>query len=274
MSTAPSEVLMAPSTKKKVKKPDAVAAVKPAVAKEPDVLVELAHEIESMTEEQAVAAVAPLLETVDSSYIRLGGVLAVIRDHDWWKGKHESFKAMIENGFGLRYRKAMYCVQIYEDLINSGVAWASVKTLGWCKLKEISPVLTTENVDEWVGKAEKMTVLQLHDLVALHKQQLESSATNSEEAESVAAQTTTLTFKLKEDQKAAIQQALDKARKELGTEFNSVALDGICMNYLSGGKTTKPKSLKSVIAGYKPEEVLEAFAETWPDIEVTATLPE
>lgn len=38
-----------------------------------------------------------------------------------------------------------------------------------------------------------------------------------------------------DDQLAIIEHSLEKARRELGTEFDAVALEAICMNYLSGG---------------------------------------
>jgi hypothetical protein len=38
-----------------------------------------------------------------------------------------------------------------------------------------------------------------------------------------------------DDQVETIESALDRARDEMGTEFDAVALEAICMNYLSGG---------------------------------------
>lgn len=272
MSTAPSEVLMpAEKQKKKVKKP---------VEKSPllkDELVALAHEVEVMDREQALSAIHPLLETVNSSYIRIGGVLAVIRDHGWWQDEgFDSFRAMLEKKFGLKYRKAMYWVQIYEDLINSGVAWDQVKSLGWCKLKEVSPVLTTENCAEWVAKAEDLTVLQLHEVVRLAQASVPSGSGEDVSPEGVETTTTTISFKVHTDQKETIKQAIEKAKGEVGTEFDAVALEGICMNYLAGGKVTskkvKPKSLSELFKDMSPEEVLNAFGEVWPDIDVEVTL--
>jgi hypothetical protein len=37
------------------------------------------------------------------------------------------------------------------------------------------------------------------------------------------------------DHKKSILLALERARLELGTDFDAVALEAICMNYLSGG---------------------------------------
>jgi hypothetical protein len=266
MSTAPSEVLM-PAAKKKVKKPVATAAVKPV-----DVLIELAHEVENLTRDEAFAAVQPLIDTVDYSYVRLGGVLAVIRDHEWWKDEdYESFKALLEQKFGMRYRKGAYLIQIYEDLVNSGVEWDKVKSLGWTKLKEISPVITSDNAAEWVAKAHDLTVLQLHDVVGKFKEQ--SLETSGVKPDDVTTTTTTISFKVHVDQKETIRQAVEKAKKEANTEYDAVALEAVCINYLAGGKVTKPKSLKSLLEKYKPEDILHTLGEIWPDIEIDAKLP-
>ena len=46
-------------------------------------------------------------------------------------------------------------------------------------------------------------------------------------------------YSLHEDQIGLIQVALDKARRESGTEYDSVALTNICMAYLSWGVSPK-----------------------------------
>lgn len=40
------------------------------------------------------------------------------------------------------------------------------------------------------------------------------------------------------DHRETILNALKRARSELGTEYDSVALEAICMNYLSGANVT------------------------------------
>jgi hypothetical protein len=38
-----------------------------------------------------------------------------------------------------------------------------------------------------------------------------------------------------DDQVETIELALQRAREEMGTDFDIVAMEAICMNYLSGG---------------------------------------
>ena len=273
MSTAPSEVLMPSETKKKVKKPAAGKAS--AVLK--DELEVMAHELETMDKDTAFAAVAPLMEVVDSNYIRLGGVLAVIQANEWWESEgYETFRDLIEKKFGLlRYRKAMYLIQIYDDLIKSGVAWEDVKSLGWCKLKEVSPIITKSNCAEWVAKAEKLTVLQLREVVQKAVAKLEAGQAAPVADEEATSTTTTITFKVHSDQKQTIKLAIEKAKGETKTEFDAVALEGICINYLGGGKVTKkPKSIKELVRDLDPMKVLEALVDLHPELEIAVTTTE
>jgi len=266
MSTAPSEALMPLDTKKKkVKKPTAKAVANLTT----DPLISMSHDVETMSKAQAFSAIPELLEHANYHFIRVGGVLAVVRDNEWWQEEgYESFKALIEKKFGLKYRKAAYWVQIYTDLIDSGVEWGQVSTMGWCKLKEVSPVLTKENAAEWVAKAEGLTVLQLHEVVKLALAQAEGTLeTSGVSPEGVETTTTTMSFKVHVDQKETIRMALDKAKLDAKTEFDAVALEGICMNYLAGGKVTKKlkkTALKDMLSQYKLTEVLKVIAEVWP----------
>ena len=57
---------------------------------------------------------------------------------------------------GSQGRKARYLISIYDNLVTKMIPWEKVSHLGWTKLKDLAPVLTPENVDEWVAKAEKL----------------------------------------------------------------------------------------------------------------------
>jgi Mg/Co/Ni transporter MgtE len=166
----------------------------------------------------------------------------------------------------------MYLIQIYTGLVESGVAWEKVKHLGWSKLKELANILAPDNVDAWVALAEQVTVLQLQEQIK--EATKGSSAGDSPEApETADTKTTTMTFKLHEDQKVTIREALDKAKHESGTEHDAVALEAICLDFLGGSSKLKAvPSLKSLMEGKSVEEVLEAFGEVFPDVELTATM--
>ena len=82
---------------------------------------------------------------------------------------------------------------------------------------------------------------------------------------------TAFTVKVHDDQKTLIKEAVAKARAEANTDYDGAALEGICMNYLSGGNVTKT-SLTAILAQYTPEEVLSALEPVFPEFEITAKL--
>ena len=141
-----------------------------------------------------------------------------------------------------------------------------VSHLGWTKLKDLAPILTPENVDEWVAKAEKLTVVELQAAIKAAKPDEEGEKTVKTTDEVVK-----MTFKLKPDQAEAVTQALAKAKGELHTEYDTVALENICAGYVGGTSgSTSPSALDEVIDATGFEPLLKRIAEMFPmyDIEV------
>lgn len=243
-----------------------------------DMIVKTAHEIENMKEDKAFKLVPTLLDNIDHDYFRLGGVLSVIQQQGWYLDKgFENFRAYVEADCGMQYRKSMYLIQIYNGLVESGVAWDDVKHLGWTKLKELAAILTPDNVAEWVALAENMTVLQLQEYIkAQTAGSVEGgSKSDGKDVKSESKKTTTMTFKLHEDQKQTIREALDKCKHETGTEVDTVALENICLNFLGGeSKLAKIPTLAELMTGKSAEEVLGVFGEVFPMVGIEATLPE
>ncbi len=272
----PDDLLFAAIISNPVQEKDMGAAVSEAVKKsataEKDLIVAVASEIEQLDAEGVFKLIPELIENVDSTYFKLGCALAKLSEEGWWKNdEYDSFRSCIEDKFGLHYRKAMYLMNIANSLIESEIPWASVAPIGWTKLKEIADILTLDNVDEWVAKIvgpPPMTVLQIQEAVKAIKVGSLPSTDAPEETSSVSS----ISFKVHADQKENIKAAIAKAKGEAETEFDGVALDAICMNYLSGGKAAKPKPLSDMFKAFQPEEVLEAFAVNWPDIDVKASM--
>jgi len=261
------------------KKPASKTVIKPKAktAKVKDMIADTAHTIENLTMDKAYAMVKDLSNDMDFTYFKLGGVLSVIQANNWYTDSgFDNFRAFVEEKFGIGYRKAMYMIGIYNGLVESGVPWDTVKDLGWTKLKELAEILTEENVDEWLEIATDMTVLQLQDYI----KQLNKGDTETGDAPEVddTNKVTTLTFKVHEDQKEVITDAVDKAKNDADTEHNNVALEAICMQYLSGGKPTKASkakaakipTLKEQMQASDWEEVLEIFEQLWPEVQLTA----
>jgi len=230
-----------------------------------DYLAYLDQKSNSMTSEEAFKLVPQLLNRVDQTYFELGGVLARIQSESWYADKgYENFRSYVESEGGMQYRKAMYLVSIYANLTQSGVSWSSVSSLGWTILKDLAQYLTPENVDEWVEAVKNMTVLEAQAYI--NAKTSNTGAGNNSDAATDAASTalTTVSFKVHQDQKITIKDAVAKNKKESGTEFDSVALENICLDYLAGPapktqKAAKPLTLVEMLGNAGVESAIDAF---------------
>lgn len=238
-----------------------------------DQIGSVASEIESLKEEKAFKMVPTLLDDIDRNFFRLGGILSRINSEGWFMDKgHENFRAYIEAETDVGYRKAMYLIGIYNGLVTSGVTWDQVKHLGWTKLKDLAPHLTAENVEEWVQMVDGLTTLQIQELIKQKTAGVKSGESPESEANTAPTSTTTMTFKVHADQKETIREALDKAKHEVGTTVDTVALEHIALNYLGGDSVIKTPSFKDVVAGKSVVEVLEMVAELYPDAKIEVSV--
>jgi hypothetical protein len=229
-----------------------------------DVFFDVASEVESLTRQKALSLAETLAENIETNYFKLGGVLKRIYEQSWFEG-FESFDEYVYEKFGFKKRKADYLMKIYTGLIDKQIPWSIVAPLGWTKLKDLVDVLTPENVEEWVAKAEKLTVVQLQAALKA----------NAPEGEAGSAKTTSdsvkLKFDLKTDQAETVQQALNKAKADTGTEFDSVALENVMAGYLSGQIATKvdTQSAAQALRELGWEEALKLYAAVFPGVDLS-----
>lgn len=229
-----------------------------------DVLMDVAHEVENLTQEKAFQIVPSLVEDMEFNLFRLGGILSVIKAHKWF-GEHKNFKELVQHEFNMEYRKAMYFAEIYENLLENEIPWEVVKDIGWTKLRVLAKHLNKDNVDYWVAQAKKLTFIQLIEAI---KQSQKTGV--EEDDEPVTTTVTTLTLKLHSDQKDVIKTAIDKAKEETETEFDNVALERICTGYLGGSVDieTHHVSVEASLQELGWEKALDIFSELWPDINI------
>lgn len=231
-----------------------------------NLIFDIAKEVESLTKQKALTEADKLAENVETTYFRLGGVLKLINDNSWYEG-FASFSEFVVEKFGFADRKARYLISIYDNLVTKQIQWEKVSHLGWTKLKELAPILTPENVDEWVAKAEKLT---FSELLAILKPTAEGDTT-AQTSDGIVK----MTFKFKADQAEIVQQALAKAKGELSTDYDTVAIENICAGYVGGGSTTvvvKPGvsfAEQVKILGF--EAALTEIAALYPEYDITAT---
>lgn len=227
---------------------------------------DVAVEIEQLTKTKALNQAEKLAEDIEANYFKLGGILKLIQSQQWYEG-FPSFDAFVLEKFGFAVRKAHYLVSIYTNLVDKQIPWDKVSGLGWTKLKDLAPILTQENLESWIEKASSCTVLELQALIKAAQGGDGEAASSKTTSDSV-----TLKFKVHNDQSEVIQSALAKAKGELSTDFDNVALAGICTGYLSnasgvsgGGEVDMEATFKKM--GY--EEILGIFEKVFPLIDMT-----
>lgn len=272
-----------PAKKAPTPEPEVAAsktAAKPKSAKpSTSEITNTANEIENYTEVKAHKALSELLEAQSFDEFKIGGILSRIQ-LEGWVGEYENFRTFVTTEHGINYRKAMYLISIYNDLVESGVSWNKVKRLGWTKLKELSSILTTDNVDEIVDAVSGMNVLQVIAYVAeFNSSGDKAKAKDAGEKDDLK----TKTFKLFAPQAESVDMALDKAMKVGGTESSGAALEYICVDFLSGNKKApakkeSPKEAGDLVplptTGDELVQFIKAVADKYDDDEVEEALSE
>lgn len=266
--------------KGKGKSPKYIKKVAPPT--EVDLIEESVHSIITMGAEESRPAIKTLINQVHESYFTIGGILSLIQRNGWYTTfGFENFRDYVEADVSLYYHKALYLIEIYEKLVASDVPWSAVKSLPWTKIREIAPVVTLQNVDELVALAHKLTVVQLHDAIKNNREALEQPALpdapeGKAKSPKITLETTnkvtTLSIKLHSDQKEIVFRAISRMKEDSGTEYDSVALEQICLAYLAS-ENGGPQ-LESLMQSVGPERVLDLFEKCFPtvDLEITGGL--
>lgn len=165
--------------------------------------------------------------------------------------KYGTFEEYVDNELGISLRKAHYFVSMVRwfriDVGDESII-ERVKQLGWSKAKELVSVVTTENADEWLKKAQEMTVAQLSEAC---KASLRSGNTSGD-GEQI--QVARKTFKFVNDQVEVVTAALEHAATIANSESAGHLLTLICQDYLSS--SVRPKDGKTREAYLKRMEML------------------
>ena len=266
----------APTTTKA--KPTAAAAtkaVKALLTPTGDIISNVSSNVENLNAKKALEILPQLFDSVDTTFFTIGGVLARVHEESWWKDAgFESFKEYIEEEHGLAYRTSMYWVQIYNDLVASEIEFEAVKDIGWSKLKEISSMLTPETAEEWIKRADEMSLKQLIEYIKAIKSGGSDDGGDDGGVDTNKSDVKSVTFKLHDDEKSSVDAAVATAMESLGTEYPSVAITNICDNYLQGegGKGASATSLKDAMQAAGYEKVLEHFEELFPNLDLDVTV--
>ena len=190
-------------------------------------LVDGIETLEELGETATKERLSSLLEKGASADFELGGLLALIKEHKWHE-PHPCFSDYVKKEHGMAYRKAKYLIDIYTALKNAKADPEKFKDISWCKLRVIAPVITSENVDEWLDTARQKTVVELIDAVRAVKAKDAPQAISTPPVEPSAIKK----FKLTKDQSAVVETALAQAREMAGTQSDEEALEYVCQSFV------------------------------------------
>ena len=219
------------------------------------------YEIESLNEDTAKKLVYSLSDQAGFTQFKLGGVFSMIQSKSWFS-PYDTFQQWVEQEYGVKYRKALYLIGIYNTLSAQSIPWDKVKDLGWTKLSVLCPVLNEDNFDKWIAHAENNTVKALSVLVK-EAQGSGSQAQITDEP----SDTVSKTFKLHEDQNETVTNALSKSKDVSGTSYDTVALEHICLDYLNnGGGQPTVHSVSTCLVSMGLEKSLEALDTAFPKV--------
>lgn len=219
-----------------------------SLSQEGDILSDTVALIENLTDEEKAMKLAMDFEDKGGFYdFALGGVLSKIQNEQWLGGC-EDFKTFVEKQFGFKYRKAVYLINIYNCISSQNLPYNELKPIGWKKLALLAPFLTMENYKGWLQIAKEMSVIALEEYI----RSLNKNSDTQEAAEASAKSLSTKTFKLHEDQKELVDDALAAAKIKGNTEVDAVALEYICSEFISGS-TVVSKKQETLSDGFDPK---------------------
>ena len=149
----------------------------------------------------------------------------------------------------MKRSKARALIQIYNAIVESGIAWAQVQDIGWTKLRAIAPVLDKESAHHWIGVASNHSKKKIIELVKQHLTASGGAVAGSSTA------TRVRSFKLHEDQAENVNAAIEKMKKSSTTTDDSAALAAICLDYVGG------PTLQQRLVGLEPDVVAKTFSD-------------
>lgn len=248
-----------------------------------DEILKIVKTVETLKQDDVKARLSALPEDDGFLAFEQGGLLKRVLENNWFQEwGFGDFKDYVEKTFDFKKRKAYYLISLYTSVLDAGLTAQQVKAIGWTKLRYLlnpeAPLLTAENVEEWVEKCKTLSKDELAASIASQKQLTGPSDPGASQKD--------MKFKFKGDQIQTISEAIQKAKEQSGTEVDSAALEYVCLDFLgkplpeSGqaeAASTPAMSgggdLKQAMAAVGWEKVLELFEEIWPTIGLTVEPP-
>jgi len=179
--------------------------------------------------EELYEQVLSLKTEIEVRWFELGKILQEI-----FEGQHyidlgyATWRDFCEVALGpleLRWRTADYLRTTVMKCKEVGIKKEIAGQIGWSKLKEIVPVVTEKNKEEWVKKAKKkgVTVQILNALVRVAQGKI-----TEKEAEKLPSK---LFFSLYEEQLENVERTLELAGRMTGSNSRGYQLEMVCADF-------------------------------------------
>jgi len=238
-----------------------------------DWLKDTAVVVENMNQMECLQQLPILSGDSDRAWFTIGGILSRIRDQQWWTVDGcASFNTFVEDKVGIPSARANSWIRIYNSMLAMGITIDELDGVGWTKLKDMIGYMTKANKDEMINLAKNMTVSQL----ALYLKGLGTGDGKKKKVQSGQDSTTVFKVRLHEDQSEVVLSAIERASKQVQTEYDAVALTSICEQYMGlaeasqGGHVSRSAMVLS-IQEMGAEGLATMLEEAFPHLNISIT---
>jgi hypothetical protein len=124
---------------------------------QPVVLMEKEKQLDISSDDHR-RRILSLCNNIKENYLELAMLLHAARVQNRYESwGYATFKEYANRELGIKYTKAKYLADIWLHFGKNEQLLGKVKEVGWDKLKDLTRVVTEENVDTWVEKAKLLT---------------------------------------------------------------------------------------------------------------------
>jgi hypothetical protein len=159
-------------------------------------------------------------------YLRYAELLHEVWSNDYARMAwgYDDFKSWAAEDLKIGPRKAQYMITIHAAFLSlkNQLPYDRILSIGWTKAKELAKVITKENADEWMERAEE---LSSRDLAAEVKASTQSEKGNDEKKLHVK-----LVFS--EDQTKVFQDAVEIVKEAEGFKKDADAVAHILLEWI------------------------------------------
>lgn len=162
-------------------------------------------------EEGYVVVAKDLLEAHENGYYLMWG--------------YSNFKNYCHEELGVRASRARYFVLIARAMRQFNLDVDRIISIGWTKMREIVPLLTDNNYEAWLNRAEEVTADQLRHITR-------DAGPESKVEELGTPKIYSLQLRMSEDEHSIITDAIDRAKDIAGTDSAVTALEVIAYDWI------------------------------------------